>query len=366
MAFHGDLSSFPLPELLQWLDSSRKTGSLQLSWEAGERRIYLLSGQVAATASQGLWERIARMLSLSRLAQGETVIAAFREMHETGDTQAPFVKRGLDPTQGTHLAREELYGAVADLTQSQNGRFHWTEDPDRGGEEWVPVEMGLRELLFESLRWVDEQPDVEKALPLDSMTVTSLVKPAPDQPLLYRVILTLCEKGQNLGRLRLAMGVSRSAATRRVFDLMRLKWVRVEGAPHLDEDPVAEMLEKGAILVREKQFEAAGLVFSSLLASDPADRRVREFARMVEREHVAALYQELPPIWVPELVEDPDSLSLLRPEERHVAALVNGTWDVSTIVLASQIRELDTLKCLAKLARMGLIRRSTRDQAGGA
>jgi len=355
MAFHGDLSSFPLPELLQWLDSSRKTGTLQLSWEAGERRIHLLAGQVVATASQGLWERIARMLSLSRLAKGETVIAAFREMARTGNAQVPFVSRSLDPSQGMHLAREELFGAVADLTVAQNGHFHWTEDPDRGGEEWVAVDMGMRELLFEALRWVDEQPDVERALPLDSMTVTSRVKPSPDQTLLYRVILTLCEKGQNLGRLRLAMGVSRSAATRRVFDLLRLKGVSVDGAPQIDADPIAEMLEKGSILVRERQFEAAGLVFSSLLASDPADRRVREFVRMVEREHVAALYRELPPIWVPERIHDMDGLSLLRPEERHVASLVNGVWDVSTIVLASQIRELDTLKCLAKLARMGLI-----------
>ncbi|NPC87277.1 DUF4388 domain-containing protein, partial [Pyxidicoccus fallax] len=32
MALHGDLFSYPLPEFLQWLDSSRKTGTLQLSW----------------------------------------------------------------------------------------------------------------------------------------------------------------------------------------------------------------------------------------------------------------------------------------------------------------------------------------------
>ncbi len=188
------------------------------------------------------------------------------------------------------------------------------------------------------------------------MMVRAKVKPSPDQPLLYRVILTLCENGVNLGRLRLAMGVSRSATTRRIFDLLRLKWVEVEGAPEIEDDPVAEMLEKGAILVKEKQFEAAGLVFSALLASDPADRRVREFARMVEREHVAALYRDLPPIFVPFLADDPETLSLLRPEERHIASLVNGQWDVSTIVLASQARELETLKCLSKFARLGLLR----------
>lgn len=360
MAFHGDLFSFPLPELLQWLDSSRKTGTLQLTWEAGERKLFLLSGQVVATSSQGIWERIARMLSLSRLAKGETVLAAFNEMKRSGELESAFRGKGLDPSQPVTLARDELYGGVADLMLAQNGHFHWTEDPDRGGDEWVPVELSTRELLFECLRWVDEQPEVERALPLDSMSVKALVRASPDQPLLYRVILILCEHGQNLGRLRLAMGASRSATTRRIFDLLRLKWVTVAGAPELEADPVAEMLEKGSILVRERQFEAAGLVFSALLASDPSDRRVREFARMVEREHVAALYRELPPIFVPELEPDPEALSLLRPEERHISSLVNGLWDVSTIVLASQSRELETLKALAKLSRMGLLRASAR------
>jgi hypothetical protein len=355
MAFHGDLFSFPLPELLQWLDSSRKTGTLQLSWEAGERKLFFLAGQVTATASPGLWERIARMLSLSSLARGETVIAAFGDVSKGAAPEAAFQARGLELPLATTLAREEMFGAVSDLILAQGGRFHWTEDPDRGGDEWVPVECGLRELLFEALRWVDEQPDVERALPLDSMNVRALVAPSPEQPLLYRVILALCQGGLNLGRLRLAMGTSRSAATRRIYDLLRLKWVEVDGAPDVEADPIAEMLEKGSVLVRERQFEAAGLVFSSLLASDPADRRVREFARMVEREHVAALYRDLPPILVPDLVDDPETLSLLRPEERHVASLVNGRWDISTIVLASQARELDTLKCLAKLHRMGLL-----------
>lgn len=356
MAFHGDLFSFPLPELLQWLDSSRKTGTLQLTWEAGERKLFLLSGQVVATGSMGLWERIARMLSLARLARGETVLAAFEEMKRTGAVEPAFSSRKLDGRMPVQLARDELNGAIVDLTLAQNGHFHWSEDPDRGGDEWVPVDVGIRELLFESLRWIDEQPEVDRALPLDSMTVTSLVKPTADQPLIHRIILTLCEHGQNLGRLRLAMGVSRTAATRRIFDLLRTKWVQVEGAPEVESDPVAEMLEKGSILVRERQFEAAGLVFSALLSSDPSDRRVREFARMVQREHVAALYRELPPIVVLALQDDPEQLTLLRPEERHIASMVNGRWDISTIILASQSRELDTLKSLHKLYRMGLVR----------
>lgn len=356
MALHGDFSSFPLPELLQWLDSSRKTGTLQLLWEGGERKLFLASGQVIATSNKGLHERIARMLAVTHLASGERVLAGFQRMVREEDIGPAFAEQALDPTMVMGLAREELYGSVADLTTSEEGGFDWTEDTDRGKQEWVPLELSLRALLFESLRWLDEAPLVMRALPEDSVTVKARVKALPEHPLLYRILLTLTENGTNLGRLRLTMGLSRSAAARRVYDLMRLKLVEVEGVGELAEDPVAQMLEKGLVLVQEQQFDAAGLVFGALLQADPADRRVREFARIVEGEHIAALYRDLPPLVVFELIRDAPALARLRPEERHVASLVNGVWDVSTIALASQARELETLKALAKLNRMGLLR----------
>lgn len=356
MAIHGDLFSFPVPDLLQWLDASRKTGTLQLSWEAGERKLFVLSGTVIATASRGLHERIARMLSLSNLAEGNTMLAALAESNRTDDATRPFKSRGIDPLLPRFLANEELHGLIADLTMAQSGQFHWTEDADRSGEEWVQVDVSVRELIFEALRWVDEQAEVDRALPSESMQVKAVARPTPDLPLVQRVILTLCRDGISLGRLRLAMGVSRSAANRRVFDLLRAGRVTVEGAGPIAQDPISEMLEKGAVLVRERQFDAAGMVFASLLASDPADRRVQEFARMVAREYTAALYAELPPIHVPVLTASNEELTRLRPEERYVASLINGHWDVATIVLASQSRELETLKALAKLQRMGFIR----------
>jgi hypothetical protein len=355
MALHGDLFSFPLPELLQWLDSSRKTGTLQVSWEGGQRQLFVLGGQVLATASVGQRERIARLLELTGLGSGARVLAAFSVLQGVADAEQVFAESGMEVRWVRELARDELLAATADLIQAADGTFHWTEDADLAGEEWTPAEMGMRELLFESLRWVDEQPDVEKTLPADSLQVRALARPGPKTPTLQRAVLQLCTQGQSLGRLRLALGLSRTAVTRRIYELRRLKLVAVDGAPQLEADPIADMLEKGAVLVREGQFDAAALVGSSLLASDPSDRRVREFTRLVQQEHVAALYAELPPLSVPQLRHDPAVLSLLKPEERQVASLVNGQWDVSTVVLASPTRELDTLRTLAKLVRLGLV-----------
>lgn len=354
MAFHGDFSSYPLPELLQWLDASRKTGALHFTWDAGERKLFLLTGQVVATAAPGLWEHLARALEQGGMASGHRILTALRS--NPGTTQTLDVAPEVEALV-RELATDELTCSVADLTGVQGGRFHWSEDPDRGNDEWVPLSVALRHLLFESLRWVDELPDLERALPHDTMTVLASHHPMSGQPVVQRAILHACQTHGplNLGRLRLLLGLQRSLVMRAVHELWRSRKVQVEGTVELEPDPVADMLEKGAILLKERQFEAAAMVFSALLISDPADRRVREFLRMVEREHVASLYRELAPVTVLEPLDDAEALAALRPEERQIAAMVNGRWDVSAIVLAGQLRELDTLKTLFKLRRMGLV-----------
>jgi len=356
MALRGGFSSFPVPEVLQWMDGSRRRGTLILSWEGNDRRLYLNDGRIVATANDGLWERAARILAAGRMARGEDVFAAFGDVRRGKDPVDAFSARGLELAHPVAVATDELYGALTDLTLVNQGQFHWTEDLDRSEEEWVPLDLSLRQLLFESLRWVDEQPDVDRALAHENCVVHARVPPTADLPVYFQIVLALAERGLSLGKLRLALGSSRSVITRRVFDMLRQELVAVEGAGEIEADPIATMLEKGSVLVREQQFEAAGLIFSSLLASDPSDRRVREFAHMVEQEHLAALYGDLPPLDVPTLVNDPEAMALLRQEERQIAQLVNGTWDVSTIVLASKARELDTLKTLLKLRRMGLLR----------
>ena len=162
-------------------------------------------------------------------------------------------------------------------------------------------------------------------------------------------------QGASVGAVRLALGLSRSGAARIVVELWRERLLAIDGAEEPRPDPLTSSLEQGEALLAAGHFEAAALVFSSLLAADPSDRRVREFARAVEREHTDALYRKLSPVAVPRLLVAETSLSALRQDERIVAGLVNARWDVSTLVLASPLRELQTLRALQRMAELGLI-----------
>lgn len=337
-----------MPELLQWLDSSRKTGALTLTWDAGSRRVFLLAGQVIATAAPGLWERLARVMEHGHEAPGDRVMRQLRQ-GQTGEASIDLSVR--------QLAEEDLLGALVDLVPAQRGQFHWTEDPDRSGDEWVSMDLSVRHMLFESMRRVDEVPDVERALPNDHLLVQPLEPPAQADAL-HRIVLYLAQRepGMTLSRLWLSLGLPRGVVMRAVYDLMRARHLKIDGGGPAPQDPIAEMLEKGAILLRERQFDAAGLVFSTLLQRDPADRRVREFARLAERENVAALYHDLPPVLTFEVAGELSVFSGLRPDERNVVSQLQSGWDVSAVVLASPLKELDALRSLARLVRLGVIR----------
>ncbi len=347
MAFHGDLSSYPLPDLLQWLDASRKSGALSLSWEGSARRIYLSSGQLIAASAPGLWERLARVLAHTGEVRGERCLAALRRGDSQGEATDAAVRQ---------VAEEELLGALVDLTPSA-GTFHWTGDSDRGEDEWIPLQLPLRHLLFEALRRMDEAGDVARALPHEQL-VLKAASSVPPSHALQRAISSLVQRDDEvtLSRLRLALGLPRGVVVRAVFELLRAGRLLVVGASPLEVDPIADMLDKGAVLLRERQFDAASLVFGALLQSDPGDRRVREFARMAEREHIAALYRELPPVMRCAVVDDPAALAPLRAEERIFARCFETGWDLSAVVLGSTHRELETLKAVARLVRQGVLR----------
>src|SRR5262249_8332984 len=147
----------------------------------------------------------------------------------------------------TSLAEDDLLGALVDITQTQAGRFHWSEDPDRGEDEWVPLELSLRHVLFESLRFIDEMPDVERAVPSDTLVVTPIEAAAPNRTL-QRLLVSLAQAhtGMTTGRLWLMLGLTRTVVTRAIFELVRTAHLTLEGAPAPEADPIADMLEKGA------------------------------------------------------------------------------------------------------------------------
>jgi hypothetical protein len=325
----GDLATFPLQDLLQWLDQSRRAGVLEL--DPGE--------------GPPLWIEIRerRVVASARPPEGPPGLASLARFQPSLAPEALWPERCLDRLVDLFLAE----GA---------GRFDLAEDA-AGFDDGVALDVGLGELVLEGLRRLDEWPKLDRHYPGEAIALAA--GRAEARTPLGAALREAAAAGLTLGEARLALGLSRPAALRRMESLREASALEVRGiAARLD--PVSTLVTQAQHLVRERQFDEAAIVFRSLLAADPADRRVRALLREAEREQLAALYEELSPMAVPRLRGGPAALDgapgrRLTPADREVASRVNGAWDVAGVALACPLREVETLKALRKLARLGLV-----------
>lgn len=326
----GDLATYPLSDLLQWLDQSRRSGVVEV--DGGEGAPF--------------WFQF----------QDRRIVACARPAAEPS---------GLGTLAGwTHsepaasLWPEACADRIVDLFLARgHGRFTLA-DAAAGFEDGVPVDLGLGQMTLEGLRRLDEWPELDRRYPSEAALLCADGGGRPRTPG-QRALLEAARRRVSIAEARLALALSRPAILRRVEALRELGLAHVEGvAAHVD--PVSRLVGQAQALVAERQFDEAAIVFRSLLASDPSDRRVRALLLEAEREQVAALYEELSPVAVPVLLGGAASLDTpagrrLGNVDREVAGRVNGRWDVASIALACPLREVETLKALRKLLRLGLV-----------
>jgi hypothetical protein len=322
----GDLSTMSLADVLQWADSTRARGMLTIARPSGA--VWM---QIADRCVIGCVRSSARGVVPQRLAG--TSERAKLEL----DVQA--------------LALEMLYDQF--LVPDDEFRFELGREPAEAG---VALDISLQEVVMTGMQYVDEWAEVRSLYASGHARIRRMEAKTPESlSATQQALLVIAELELTLNDARLCLGISQPALLRNVDTLRRLGCVLVDGAPEV-ADLTEQFVHKTLLLVREKQFDEAAHVFAALLSTDPGSHRIRELLRMVEREHVADLYTEVP---AHAIVRRRPRLSgvesRLTRSDREVVERINDRRDIATLVLASPLREVETLKCVRKLHRMEAI-----------
>ncbi len=326
----GDLATLPLSDLFQWIDNSRRSGVVEI--EAGD--------------GPPFWVQVAdrRLVAAARpppQPPGLGTLAGWSQ-----------------PEPAERLWPEACHDRLIDLFLAPaQGRFTFADDAS-GFDDGVALDVPVGQVTLEGMRRLDEWPSLDRSYRSESAVLCADGRGPARTPGLDAV-LEAAKRRLSIAEARLALVLSRPAILRRIEALREQGLAHVEGVV-AHADPISSLIDKAQALVHERQFEEAAMVFRSLLAADPSDRRVRHLLREAEREQVAALYEELSPVAVPLLLGGPGSLETpagrrLTPTDKEVVARINGSWDVAGIVLACPLREVETLKAVRKLLRLGLV-----------
>lgn len=155
----GDLKSFQLFDVLEFLRLQRKTGSLVVSSRHGAGIIRLTDGALTSASAPRV-KRLGEALVDSHLITREQLEQALAHQREEPQESAESLgsvllrERLLDHDRLTTAIRKQVMAALQDMVTWQEGGFSF--HPSAQGEAAPPVTLDLREVTLKLMRLADE------------------------------------------------------------------------------------------------------------------------------------------------------------------------------------------------------------------
>jgi hypothetical protein len=182
MRLDGSLEDFTLPDILQLLTRTKKTGSLQLLAAQDERRglVRLTSGAVNGASSDLRRQALARRLVGSGLVSDEVLTAAAGDVRAGASSLVrALLERGdVDAAEVNRLAADQVTDAVCELLRWSAGTFSFLiGDPDPEG---LDLELSAEELVAEGERRMQVWPSLTTHIPSSDTVLRLAASPAFD------------------------------------------------------------------------------------------------------------------------------------------------------------------------------------------
>jgi hypothetical protein len=361
MSLSGKLETMGLPEVLQWIAMSRKTGTLFLRRRSVEKRLVFREGALYSSWSNHPRESLGQFLIRDRRVSEEQLFTALLHQEEHGQMLGTIlVSEGLLTEEQLHQAlKTKAEETVYDLFLWPDGEFQFQ---DGEMQQIFHLELPVTHVIMEGIRRVDEWKRIRAVFPPGDLTFevpagATAADPAAEQA------LRLAEAGRSVPEIALEMRRSEFDAASLLFALHQ-KGLLTVGAvrprdPGRDTVRVIEgMLGEAAAQMRLGRYQAAQAAYEEVLAVDRlnqhAKKGVAAAAAAIAKQRAA---RAVPLDKVPVLVMSLAALTreTLEPNEGFVLSRINGSWDVRSILKICPIAEQEAISIFARLLARNVI-----------
>lgn len=372
MALSGTLHTMPLADLLQWLGTARKTGTLSIRGPRYTKRLYLKDGRIISSASDDPTEQLGQfLLSHGRITEED-------------------LRKGLEQQAGTHVLLGRILLTAGAVREDELTRllvlkaettvfsiFLWPgahfelDDGELPREMFVPISLDARDVVARGLALVQELRGIRSRLGSSRSVLARTDRPMPPDDRADRSRSAVLEKvdgRRSIIDICLALHASELLIARILDRLLEEGLVRVVRRIPLDapggdavERPFLSpdvLVTKGSERLGAGDSETAVDLLQQALVMAPQDPNIRKvydaacahFREKTYREH-------LPPARVPVLARAMEDMTgeRLTPEEVFMISRVDGRWQVRSIVAISPLGEIEGLRILKRLKDRGFL-----------
>ncbi len=172
MELSGRLASFPIGDILQWVNHERRTGSLVVRRSRREKRIFLRNGEVVGCLSDDPAEYYGQHLLLNGHLDEGSLVKALRycKMQETRLGVALRNLGLLSPEKVQATLRSQIEDSICDLFLWRTGVFYF-QAGDPVAEEILPEPIHTYGMILEGTRWIDETHRMRRLLAHESLVL---------------------------------------------------------------------------------------------------------------------------------------------------------------------------------------------------
>jgi len=272
MSLRGDLRTMALPDVLQWIASGRKTGTLHVERRSVQKRIILHEGNIYSSWSNDPRESLGQFLIRLRLVTEEQLFRALLAQEEKGRLLGSIlVGDGI-------LAEDDLRGAlkakaeetVYDLFLWPSGQFEFREGSSprtssSPSSRWSPGDPRGRP----PGRRVAAHP---RRLPQHGDDLQGARPPPTGAEAVEKQLLGLAAAGKSLAEMSLELRRSEFETASLVFDLharglVAVGQIRAETQVSDPVGAIQALLTLAYQRLQEKRYDAALKAYEDVLTS---------------------------------------------------------------------------------------------------
>ena len=362
MSLSGNLRTMELSEILQWISSGHKTGTLHLERRSVQKRIVFRKGIIYTSWSNDPRESLGQFLVRDGWISEEQLFRALLQQETEGALLgAILVSTGILTEAALRQSlQEKAEETIYDLFLWPEGRFEFRE-----GElpTLIEINMEVTGVIMEGIRRVDEWARIREAF--GSSLASFKVKSGAPRPtdIVEARALELAAAGRSLAEIALDMHRSEFDAASVLFSLHERGLV--DAAPAAAEAPadlvgtIHDLLAAATKRLDERRYEEAMAAYEEVLAMDRLNQNAKKgLIAVIEARGRDRAMRKVPLEKVPVLCVDMAELTRQNfdAQEGFVLSRVNGEWDVRSILKLCPMGEDAALLIVSRLLERKVIR----------
>lgn len=364
MSLRGDLRTMPLPDVLQWVGTGRKTGTLHVERRSVQKRIILREGTIFSSWSNDPRESLGQFLIRLRLVSEEQLFRALLAQEEKGRLLGSIlVGDGILTEDDLRRAlKAKAEETIYDLFLWPSGQFEFREG-EVPENIHITFETPVTPVILEGIRRVDEWQRIRAVFPSMETTFKATAQPSASADAVDRQVLGFAAAGRSLAEMSLELRRSEFETAAVLFDMHARGLVAANPVKSGETaaDPVGAiqgLLTLAYQRLQERRYDSALKAYEDVLALDRLNQNAKKglIATMDARKREKQ-QREVPRDKVPRVAVDFQTLTreTLDPQEGFVLSRVNGEWDVQSILKLCPMGEEEAMLIFARLLDRNLI-----------